>query len=101
MESEFDFFHFPFVFYFPKCLLRTATDFKGHTERIRFNSGISPGANNDLRVGRLRAELLVSVSKSATNSVDANQIAGVKKVNTQEIASALGFQTPTTIICLI
>jgi hypothetical protein len=84
--------------YSPKHLLRAATDFKRHTERIRLNSCISPRANNHLRVRRLRADLLVSVSKSAADSVNTNQIAGVKKVHTQEIAIALRLQTPVTII---
>jgi tetrahydromethanopterin S-methyltransferase subunit G len=84
--------------YSPKRLLRAATDFKRHTERIGLNSGIEPRANNNLRVRRFRAELLVSVSKSASDSVDADQIAGVKKVHTQEIASALRLQTPVAII---
>jgi hypothetical protein len=87
--------------YSPKCLLnllRATTDFERHTERIRLNSSIRPRANNNLRVRRLRAELLVSISKSATDSIDTNQISRVKKVYTQEIAITLRLQTPTTVI---
>ncbi len=33
------------------CLLRAASDFKGLTEGIGFNSGVIPRAYNQLRVG--------------------------------------------------
>jgi hypothetical protein len=72
-------------------LLRTATDFKGLTERIGLNSGVIPWTDHKLRVRRLRTNLLVGVSKSAADGINPDQVSSVQKVNTHKVTGTHRF----------